>query len=52
MAVAVITGALASVFSEFGVVSLLDKILSPLMMPLYRMPGAASLGIVTTFLSD
>jgi len=52
MAVAVITGALASVFSEFGVVSLLDKILSPLMTPLYRLPGAASLGIVTTFLSD
>lgn len=52
MAVAVIAGALGSLFSEFGVVSLINKILSPLMKPLWGLPGAASLGIVTTYLSD
>lgn len=52
MAVAVLAGAMASLFSEFGVVDLIDRILSPLMKPLFDMPGAASLGVVTTYLSD
>ncbi|BBE29878.1 membrane protein [Tepiditoga spiralis] len=52
MAVAVLTGALGALFSEFGVVYLLNKILKPLMKPLYKLPGAASLGILTTYLSD
>ncbi|MDO4544059.1 MAG: hypothetical protein Q4C01_05840 [Clostridia bacterium] len=52
MAIAVLTGALAALLSEFGVVDMLNRILSPLMRPLYGLPGAASLGIVTTFLSD
>ena len=52
MAVAVLTGALTSVMSEFGIIALLNKLLSPLMKPLYRLPGAASLGVVTTYLSD
>lgn len=52
MAVAVLTGALGSLLSEFGVVNLLNKLLKPLMKPLYGLPGAASLGILTTFLSD
>lgn len=52
MALAVLAGAISSLFSEFGVIELFNRILSPLMRPLYGMPGAAALGIVTTFLSD
>ncbi|SHK23859.1 hypothetical protein SAMN02745248_02130 [Hathewaya proteolytica DSM 3090] len=51
-ALAVIAGAAASILSEFGVVSLINKLLSPLMKPLYDLPGVASLGILTTYLSD
>ena len=52
MAIAVLMGSLSALFTEFGVVRLLNKILSPLMKPIYDLPGAASLGIVTTYLSD
>lgn len=52
MAICVITGALGRLFVEFGVVSLLEKILRPLMKPLFNLPGVASLGAVLTFLSD
>lgn len=52
MAVAVVAGALSALLSEFGVVTLINKLLSPLMKPLYGLPGAASLGIMTTYLSD
>ena len=52
MAICVITGALGKVFVEFGVVKLLEKLLRPLMRPLFNLPGVASLGAVLTFLSD
>ena len=52
MAICVITGALGRIFIEFGVVKLLEKILRPLMKPLFNLPGVASLGAVLTFLSD
>ena len=52
MAICVITGALGAIFVEFGVVSLLERILRPLMRPLFNLPGVASLGAVMTFLSD
>ncbi|MDK2954182.1 MAG: hypothetical protein PWQ27_1565 [Kosmotoga sp.] len=52
MAVAVLTGALGGLLSEFGVVEMLNKLLSPLMKPLYNLPGAAAIGIITTYLSD
>lgn len=52
MAIAVLAGAFAALLTEFGVVALINKILSPLMHPVYGMPGAAAIGIVTTFLSD
>jgi len=52
MAVAVLAGAIGNLFSEFGVIALINKLLSPLMKPLYGLPGAASLGILTTYLSD
>ena len=52
MAVAVLAGALLGLFSEFGVIALVNRLLSPLMKPLYGMPGAASLAMITTYLSD
>ncbi len=51
-AICVLMGAVSALFSEFGVVSLANRLLDPLMMPLYGLPGAASVGVVTTFLSD
>ena len=51
-AICVIMGAVSGLLSEFGFVSLADHILKPLMKPVYGMPGVASLGVVTTFLSD
>ncbi|MDD2232848.1 MAG: hypothetical protein PHS20_08140, partial [Sphaerochaetaceae bacterium] len=51
-AVAIIMSALAGVLSEFGVIGLLDRLLSPLMGPLFGMPGACSIGVVMTYLSD
>lgn len=52
MAICVITGAIGRIFVEFGVVSLLEKLLRPLMKPFFNLPGVASLGAVLTFLSD
>ena len=52
MAICVITGAIGKVFVEFGVVKMLEKLLRPLMKPLFNLPGVASLGGVLTFLSD
>lgn len=52
MGICVITGALGKLFVEFGVVSLLESLLRPLMRPLFNLPGVASLGAVMTFLSD
>ena len=52
MGMCVITGALGKIFVEFGVVDLLQKILRPVMRPVFGMPGVASLAAVLTFLSD
>lgn len=52
MAICVISGAISKLFVEFGVVDMLEKILRPLMRPLFNLPGVASLGAVMTFLSD
>lgn len=52
MAVAILAGAVASVMAEFGVIALVNKIISPVMRPLFGLPGAAALGAVTTYISD
>lgn len=52
LSVLVITGALGSIMMEFGVVKLIEKLLRPLMKPLFNLPGVASLGATMTFLSD
>lgn len=52
MGICVLTGAIGRIFVEFGVVNMLERILRPLMKPLFNLPGVASLGAVMTFLSD
>ena len=52
MGITVLTGALSKLFAEFGVVTLLERFLRPLMKPLFNLPGVAALGAVMTFLSD
>lgn len=52
LAIAVLAGALTGVFSEFGVIAWVNRLLSYLMRPLYDLPGASSLGILNCFLSD
>lgn len=52
MGITVLTGALSKLMSEFGVVTLLERFLRPLMKPIYNLPGVAALGAVMTFLSD
>lgn len=52
MGICVLTGAIGRLFVEFGVVKLLERLLRPLMGPLFGLPGVAALGAVMTFLSD
>lgn len=52
MAIAVVAGALAALLSEFGVIALFNRILSPLMKPLYGLPGASVVSVLTCYLSD
>ncbi|MBP5395629.1 MAG: hypothetical protein J6Y34_01370 [Bacteroidales bacterium] len=52
MAIAVLSGALGALLTEFGVVRLVEVMLRPLMKPLYNLPGVAALGGILTFLSD
>ena len=52
MGITVLTGALSKLLSEFGVVALMERILRPLMKPVYNLPGIAALGALMTFLSD
>ena len=52
MGICVLTGALGKLFVEFGVVGLFEKLLRPLMKPLFNLPGVASIGAIMTFLSD
>ena len=52
MGVAVLAGALSEILSEFGVISLINKLLYLIIYPLYRLPGASALAIVTTYISD
>lgn len=52
MGITVLAGALGALFIEFGVVRMLEFILSPLMRPIFNLPGVASLGGLMTFFSD
>lgn len=52
MGIAVLAGGISALFSEFGVIALFNKLLSPLIKPLYGLPGASAVGVFTTYLSD
>ncbi len=52
LGITVLTGALGKLMIEFGVVRLLEMLFSPLMRPLFRLPGVASLAGLMTFFSD
>lgn len=52
MAIAVFMGAISELLNEFGVVALVNKLISPLMMPIYGLPGASVVGIFATYFSD
>ena len=52
MGVAVLAGALSEILSEFGVISLINKLLYFVIYPLYKLSGASALAIVTTYISD
>ena len=52
MAIAVLAGAILGLFSEFGVIALVNKLLSKVMHPIYDLPGASSLGMLNCYLSD
>lgn len=52
MALAVLAGALSALLSEFGVIALINKLLSIFVRPLYGLPGASIIGAIATYLSD
>lgn len=52
LALAVVAGAISYVFTEFGVIAMANKLLAPLMKPLYGMPGASIIGIFACYMSD
>ena len=52
MAIAVVAGAFSGILSEFGGVAIINKGLSRLMKPLYDLPGASVLSVITTYFSD
>lgn len=52
MGVTVLTGAVAGVFSEFGITALINYLLKPFVRFAYRLPGVAGLGALTAYLSD
>jgi hypothetical protein len=52
MGVIILAGAFTSFIAEFGIVAVANRALSPLMKPLFGLPGASSIGVVATYLSD
>ncbi|MCK5884257.1 MAG: hypothetical protein KAG61_11250 [Bacteriovoracaceae bacterium] len=52
MSITVLAGAFGNLMMEFGVIRIFEKILNPLMKPVFNLPGVASLGAVMTFFSD
>lgn len=52
MGVAVLTGAMAGIFSEFGVIALLNYVFYPIVRLIYKLPGVAGIGAISAYLSD
>ncbi len=51
-AIAVLAGALSELLSEFGVISIANIMLSPVIRFLYGLPGASIIGMFATYFSD
>ncbi len=52
MSITVLAGAFGNLMMEFGVIRIFERLLNPLMKPIFKLPGVASLGAVMTFFSD
>jgi len=52
MALSVLAGAFGSFLAEFGILSLLNKLLAPIIRFLWKLPGAAAIGAISTYISD
>lgn len=52
MAICVLAGSLGGFMTEFGILALLNRLLAPLIRVLWGLPGAASIGALSTFISD
>lgn len=52
MALSVIAGAFGSFLVEFGIISLLNKILAPIIKIFWGLPGASAIGALSTYISD
>lgn len=52
MAVAVLTSAIGAIMAEFGVFSLLNKVLAPVTKVIYSLPGVSAFGAISAYMSD
>lgn len=52
MAIAVIAGAFSGILTEFGGLAIINKALSRFMKPIYDLPGASVMSVLTTYFSD
>jgi len=52
MAISVLAGAAGSFMAEFGIISLLNKLLAPVIKIFWKLPGAAAMGVLSTYISD
>lgn len=52
MAIAVVAGFISELLMEFGVVSIINSIFSPMIAPIYGLPGASIVGVLASYLSD
>ncbi len=52
MSITVLAGALGAFLSEFGIIALLNAVLAPLVRLLWRLPGSAAIGALSTYISD
>ncbi|UYM15258.1 CD0519/CD1768 family membrane protein [Endozoicomonas euniceicola] len=52
MGITVLAGALSRLLTEFHVINLLERLLMPLMRPVFNLPGRAAMAAMMTFFSD
>ncbi|WP_153301679.1 CD0519/CD1768 family membrane protein [Endozoicomonas arenosclerae] len=52
MGITVLAGALSKLLTEFHVIALIERLLMPLMRPVFNLPGRAAMAAMMTFFSD